>query len=67
MGLLQEVDGAQTKAQDPACCQGGPCPLIAVRLDHSKQFFAESHVPEAAEVLLVNQGRTKAMMQGRQH
>ena len=67
MGLLQEVNWAQTKAQDPACPQGSPCPLIAVRLDHSKQFFAEGHVPEAAEVLLVDQGRAEAMMQSSQH
>ena len=54
MGLLQEIYGAQTKAQDPTCRQGSPCPLIAVRLDHPKQFLAEGHVPETAEVLLVD-------------
>ena len=48
MGLLQQIYGAKAKAQ------GRPCPLIAVRLNHPKQFLGEGHVPETAEVLLVN-------------
>ena len=61
MSLLQEIDGAKATAQDPTCLQGRTCFLVAVRFDHPKQLLAEGHVPEAAEVLLVDKGRAEAM------